>query len=52
MYLIKKIGEYALGEAKKKTAVNSCNEWNPLKQVIDGRADGAMVQAPEIEIRR
>lgn len=40
------------GEVKKKTAVNSCNEWNPLKQVIDGRADGAMVQAPEIEIRR
>lgn len=44
--------EYALGKVKKKTAVNSCNEWNPLKQVIDGHADGAMIQAPEIEIRR
>ena len=27
--------------------VNSWNEWDPLKHVIVGRADGCMVQAPE-----
>lgn len=27
--------------------VNSWNEWDPLKRVIVGRADGGMVQAPE-----
>jgi glycine amidinotransferase len=27
--------------------VNSWNEWDPLKRVIVGRADGTMVQAPE-----
>ena len=31
----------------KKTVVNSWNEWDPLKHVIVGRADGTMVQAPE-----
>lgn len=30
-----------------KTVVNSWNEWDPLKHVIVGRADGTMVQAPE-----
>jgi glycine amidinotransferase len=31
----------------KKTVVCSWNEWDPLKHVIVGRADGTMVQAPE-----
>ena len=31
----------------RKTIVNSWNEWDPLKHVIVGRADGSMVQAPE-----
>jgi len=30
-----------------RTIVNSWNEWNPLKHIIVGRADGTMVQAPE-----
>jgi glycine amidinotransferase len=34
-------------EEKPKTVVNSWNEWDPLKHVIVGRADGTMVQAPE-----
>ena len=34
-------------EEKTKTVVNSWNEWDPLKHVIVGRADGTMVQAPE-----
>ena len=29
------------------TIVNSWNEWDPLKHIIVGRADGTMVQAPE-----
>jgi len=32
---------------KAKIRVNSWNEWDPLKHVIMGRADGTMVQAPE-----
>ncbi len=32
--------------------VNSWNEWDPLKHVIVGRADGTMVQAPEPAIVR
>ena len=32
---------------KAKIRVNSWNEWDPLKHVIVGRADGTMVQAPE-----
>jgi len=38
-----------MSEQKKlpKTIVNSWNEWDPLKHVIVGRADGTMVQAPE-----
>lgn len=34
-------------ELERTMAVNSWNEWDPLKHVIVGRADGAMVQAPE-----
>jgi glycine amidinotransferase len=34
-------------EEKQKTIVSSWNEWDPLKHVIVGRADGTMVQAPE-----
>ena len=30
-----------------KIVVNSWNEWDPLKHVIVGRAEGTMVQAPE-----
>ena len=36
----------------KKTVVNAWNEWDPLKHVIVGRADGKMVQAPEPAIER
>jgi glycine amidinotransferase len=32
--------------------VNAWNEWDPLKHVIVGRADGTMVQAPEPAIFR
>ena len=31
----------------KKTVVRSWNEWDPLKHVIVGRADGTHIQAPE-----
>jgi glycine amidinotransferase len=34
-------------ETKSKTIVCSWNEWDPLKHVIVGRADGTVVQAPE-----
>jgi glycine amidinotransferase len=34
------------------TIVNSWNEWDPLKHVIVGRADGTMVQAPEPAVVR
>jgi len=34
------------------TKVSSWNEWDPLKHVIVGRADGTMVQAPEIAVQR
>ncbi len=32
--------------------VKSWNEWDPLKHVIVGRADGTMVQAPEPAVQR
>ena len=32
---------------KKNTIVNSWNEWDPLKHVIVGRADGCCIPAPE-----
>ena len=35
-----------------KTIVSSWNEWDPLKHVIVGRAEGTMVQAPEIAVQR
>lgn len=34
------------------TVVNSWNEWDPLRHVIVGRADGTMVQAPEPAVVR
>ncbi len=37
---------------KGKTVVCSWNEWDPLKHVIVGRADGTMVQAPEPAVDR
>ena len=39
-------------ETEKKTVVNSWNEWDPLKHVIVGRAEGAMLQAPEPAVFR
>jgi hypothetical protein len=36
----------------QKTVVSSWNEWDPLKHIILGRADGAMIQAPEIAVQR
>jgi len=38
--------------SQQNTVVNSWNEWDPLKHVIVGRADGTMVQAPEPAIER
>ena len=35
-----------------KTKVNSWNEWDSLKHVIVGRAEGTMVQAPEPAVFR
>ena len=34
-------------ESSPKTVVSSWNEWDPLKHVIVGRADGTQIQAPE-----
>lgn len=34
-------------QGKPKTIVNSWNEWDALKHVIVGRADGGMLPAPE-----
>ncbi len=39
-------------DASRKTVVNSWNEWDPLKHIIVGRADGTMVQAPELAVQR
>ena len=33
--------------SENKTVVNSWNEWDPLKHVIVGRADGTCIPAPE-----
>lgn len=41
-----------MSDELKRTKVNSWNEWDPLKHVIVGRADGTMVQAPEIAVQR
>ena len=32
---------------KNNSVVNSWNEWDPLKHVIVGRADGTCIPAPE-----
>ena len=37
---------------RKNTVVNSWNEWDPLKHVIVGCADGTMIQAPEPAVLR
>jgi glycine amidinotransferase len=39
-------------EESRKTIVSAWNEWDPLKHVIVGRADGTMVQAPEPAVQR
>ncbi|MGD8457055.1 MAG: serine/threonine protein kinase [Anaerolineales bacterium] len=39
-------------DKRAKTVVNSWNEWDPLKHIIVGRADGTMVQAPEPACQR
>ena len=36
-----------MGEESEKTIVNSWNEWDPLKHVIVGRADGCCIPPPE-----
>jgi len=36
-----------MAEDSRRTVVCSWNEWDPLKHVIVGRADGTMIQAPE-----
>jgi glycine amidinotransferase len=41
-----------MSQEKQKTVVSAWNEWDPLKHVIVGRADGTMVQAPEIAVQR
>ena len=33
--------------SKNKIIVNSWNEWDPLKHVIVGKADGTCIPAPE-----
>ena len=41
-----------MSQGRQQTVVNAWNEWDPLKHVIVGRADGTMVQAPEIAVQR
>ena len=41
-----------MAEYARKTKVCSWNEWDPLKHVIVGRADGTMIQAPEPAVER
>jgi len=36
-----------MGEESRKTVVNSWNEWDPLKHVIVGVADGCCIPPPE-----
>jgi len=38
--------------ATNRTVVSAWNEWDPLRHVIVGRADGTMVQAPEPAVWR
>ena len=41
-----------MSEDSKETVVSSWNEWDPLKHVIVGCADGTMVQIPEPAVER
>ena len=41
-----------MAENARKTKVCSWNEWDPLKHVIVGRAEGTMIQAPEPAVER
>ena len=41
-----------MAENQAQTKVCSWNEWDPLKHVIVGRADGTQVQAPEPAVER
>lgn len=41
-----------MSEASRCTRVSSWNEWDPLKHVIVGRAEGTVVQAPEPAVQR
>ena len=41
-----------MADENQKTIVSSWNEWDPLKHIIVGRAEGTMVQAPEIAVQR
>ena len=41
-----------MAKGNTKTKVCSWNEWDPLKHVIVGRAEGTMVQAPETAVQR
>jgi len=41
-----------MSEDSKETVVSSWNEWDPLRHVIVGCADGTMVQAPEPAVER
>jgi glycine amidinotransferase len=36
-----------MNNSSSKTVVNSWNEWDPLKHVIVGRAEGSMMPAPD-----
>jgi glycine amidinotransferase len=39
-------------EDYRNTVVNSWNEWDPLRHIIVGVAEGSMVQAPEPAVQR
>jgi glycine amidinotransferase len=52
MYYSKSLLKEVAMTQMERTVVNSWNEWDPLKHVIVGRADGTMVQAPEPAVRR
>ncbi|MBW2605906.1 MAG: serine/threonine protein kinase [Deltaproteobacteria bacterium] len=41
-----------MDKTNAKTVVNAWNEWDPLKHVIVGRAEGTVVQAPEPAVQR
>jgi glycine amidinotransferase len=41
-----------MNDDRRQTIVSSWNEWDPLRHVIVGRANGTMVQAPEPAVSR